>query len=60
MLWDTYCLIRLSVIYRGRAIPLVWCVLKHGSAQVSFEAYKEPAGAGSSAFASSLQGHFSG
>ena len=41
MLWDTYCLIRLSVIYRGRAVPLVWCVLKHGSAQVSFEAYKE-------------------
>ena len=35
MLWDTYCLIRLSVIYRGRAVPLVWCVLKHGSAQVS-------------------------
>jgi Transposase DDE domain len=41
MLWDTYCLIRLSVIYRGRAVPLVWCVLKHGSAQVSFDAYKE-------------------
>ena len=41
MLWDTYCLIRLSVIYRGRAVPLVWCVLKHSSAQVSFDAYKE-------------------
>src|SRR5262245_13735446 len=41
MLWDTYGLIRLSVIYRGRAVPLVWCVLKHGSAQVSFDAYKE-------------------
>ena len=41
MLWETYCLIRLSVIYRGRAVPLVWCVLQHGSAQVSFEAYKE-------------------
>ena len=41
MLWDTYCLIRLSVIYRGRAVPLVWCVLEHGSAQVSFDAYKE-------------------
>jgi hypothetical protein len=27
MLWNTYCLIRLSVIYRGRAVPLVWCVL---------------------------------
>jgi hypothetical protein len=41
MLWNTYCLIRLSVIYRGRAVPLVWCVLHHGSAQVAFEAYQE-------------------
>ena len=41
MLWNTYCLIRLSVIYRGRAVPLVWCVLQHGSAQVAFEAYQE-------------------
>jgi hypothetical protein len=40
-LWDAYGLIRLSVIYRGRAVPLVWCVLQHGSAQVSFDAYKE-------------------
>jgi hypothetical protein len=40
MLWNTYCLIRLSVIYRGRAVPLVWCVLQHGSAQVAFEAYQ--------------------
>jgi hypothetical protein len=41
MLWDTYCLIRLSVIYRGRAVPLVWGVLKHGSAQVSHDTYKD-------------------
>ena len=41
MLWNTYCLIRLSVIYRGRAVPLVWCVLEHGSAQVTFAAYQE-------------------
>jgi Transposase DDE domain len=41
MLWNSYCLIRLSVIYRGRAVPLVWCVLQHGSAQVAFEAYRE-------------------
>jgi hypothetical protein len=40
MLWDTYCLIRLSVIYRGRAVPLVWCVLEHGSASVSYDAYQ--------------------
>jgi len=41
MLWNTYCLIRLSVIYRGRAVPLVWDVIEHGSAAVSFEAYQE-------------------
>lgn len=41
MLWNTSCLIRLSVIYRGRAVPLVWGVLQHGSAQVAFEAYRE-------------------
>ncbi len=41
MVWKTYGLIRLSVIYRGRAVPLVWCVLLHGSAQVGFETYRE-------------------
>ena len=41
MLWNTYCLIRLSVIYRGRAVPLVWDVIEHGSAAVSFEAYQK-------------------
>jgi hypothetical protein len=41
MLWNTYCLIRLVVIYRGRAVPLVWCVLHHGSAQVAFAVYRD-------------------
>lgn len=40
MLWNTYCMIRLSVVYRGRAVPLVWTVLEHGSAQVSYDTYK--------------------
>lgn len=40
MLWNTYCLIRLSVIYRGRAVPLVWRVIEHGSAAVSFATYQ--------------------
>ena len=35
MLWDTYGIVRLSVIYRGRAVPLVWSVLEHGSAAVA-------------------------
>ena len=40
MLWDEYCLIRLSIQYRGRAIPLVWRVLRHGSSSVCFEVYQ--------------------
>jgi len=40
MLWNEYCIIRLSVVYRGRAIPLVWKVIKHPSSTVSFETYK--------------------
>jgi hypothetical protein len=41
MLWDTFCIVRLSVIYRGRAIPLVWSVIEHGSAAVAYDVYKE-------------------
>jgi hypothetical protein len=41
MLWNRYCLIRLSVVYRGRAVPIVWEVLKHGSSSVTHAAYEE-------------------
>lgn len=41
MLWDEFCLIRVSVQYRGRAIPLGWRVLRHGSSSVRFEVYQE-------------------
>jgi len=40
MLWDKYCLIRVSIQYRGRAIPLVWRVLRHGSSSVSLSVYQ--------------------
>ena len=40
MLWNTYCLVRLSLVYRGRAIPIVWTVLEHGSATISHDTYK--------------------
>ena len=39
LLWDQYCLIRLSVVYRGRAVPVVWEVLEHGSSSVTHAAY---------------------
>ena len=41
MLWDQYCMIRLSVIYRGRAVPLAWRVIEHRSAQVAFRVYRD-------------------
>ena len=40
MLWDQYCLIRISVIYRGRAVPLVWDVITHGRSSVTFTTYR--------------------
>lgn len=41
MLWGTYCLIRLSVVYRGRAVPLIWTVLEHSSSSVAYEVYQD-------------------
>jgi hypothetical protein len=35
-----YILIRLALIYRGRAIPVSWRVMKHNSATVSYKDYK--------------------
>jgi len=36
----TSCLLRFSVMDRGRAVPLVWQGIEHGSAAVSFATYK--------------------
>jgi hypothetical protein len=41
LLWGKYCLIRISVVYRGRAVPLVWRVLEHSSSSVSYEVYQD-------------------
>jgi len=40
MLWDTYCVIRLSLVYRGRAVPSRARVLRHASSSVSFGRYR--------------------
>ena len=40
MLWNQYCVIRLSLVYRGRAVPVVWEVLEHGSSSVTHAAYE--------------------
>jgi hypothetical protein len=41
LFWDQYCLVRLCVVYRGRALPVVWRVMKHKSASVAFEDYHQ-------------------
>jgi Transposase DDE domain len=41
MLWNTYCLVRIALVYRGRAIPMVWTVLEHPSSSVAYDVYKE-------------------
>ena len=41
MLWDRFCVIRLSVVYRGRAVPLLWRVVEHGSSSVKFGLYRD-------------------
>jgi hypothetical protein len=32
--------VRLSIIYRGRAVPLVWLVLAHASSSIAFAEYQ--------------------
>ena len=39
LLWDQVCLVRVSVIYRGRAVPVVWKTLGYSSNAVAFEEY---------------------
>lgn len=41
MLWNRYCLIRVSVRYRGRAVPVGWRVIEHKSSSVSFDVCKQ-------------------
>jgi hypothetical protein len=41
MLWERFVIVRLSLIYRGRAIPLAWQVLAQNSASVKFSAYAD-------------------
>jgi hypothetical protein len=40
LLWNQYCVIRLSLVYRGRAVPVVWEVVAHGSSSVPHTAYE--------------------
>lgn len=39
-LWNEFVLVRVALIYRGRALPLSWVILKQQSTMVAFEKYK--------------------
>ncbi|MCM1981250.1 hypothetical protein [Lyngbya confervoides] len=39
--WDEFCLIRLAIVHRGRALPLAWRVLQHSSVTVAFSEYHQ-------------------
>ena len=40
VLWNQYCMIHLSVICGGRAVPFLWKVIEHKSSTVAFGEYK--------------------
>ena len=40
-LWHAYCVVRLPLISRGPAVPLVWKVLAHPSRRVAYDAYTD-------------------
>ena len=40
MLWNQFCIIHLSLVCGGRAIPFLWKVLEHKSSTVAFVEYK--------------------
>jgi hypothetical protein len=39
-LWDEFVLVRVALVYRGRALPLSWVILKQQSTMVAFKKYK--------------------
>lgn len=40
VLWERFVVVRLALIYRGRALPLSWAVVVSQSAMVAFESYR--------------------
>lgn len=55
LLWDHFCIIRLSVIFRGRSVPLVWTVIVHNSSAVAFDTYRDLLDRGSTLLPSSCR-----
>jgi hypothetical protein len=39
LLWNQFCLISLSVVYRGRAVPIIWKVVEQSSSMMAYSDY---------------------
>lgn len=40
MLWNEICVVQVSLVWRGRSVPVAWKVLSHRSASVAFKDYR--------------------
>ena len=40
VLWNQFCMIHLSIVCGGRAVPFLWKVIEHKSSTVKFQEYK--------------------
>lgn len=40
VLWNTFCVVQLALVWRGRSVPVAWKVLRHPSASVAFQDYR--------------------
>jgi hypothetical protein len=40
VLWNTFCVVQVALVWRGRAVPVAWKVLRHPSASVAFRDYR--------------------
>jgi hypothetical protein len=40
VLWNTFCVVQVALVWRGRAVPVAWKVLRHPSASVAFHDYR--------------------
>lgn len=40
VLWNTFCVVQVALVWRGRAVPVAWKVLRHSSASVAFRDYR--------------------
>jgi hypothetical protein len=40
VLWNRFCVVQASLVWRGRAVPVAWKVVRHPSASVAFKDYR--------------------